>query len=65
MNVPQRYKEVKIMEKKERLKPLSLYGYDLKEAIRAILSVNPRKIREEREKPEPQRKPRETKRKEK
>jgi len=32
-------------EKKERLKPLSLYGYDLKEAIRAILSVDPRKTK--------------------
>jgi len=31
---------------KERLKPLSLYGYDLEEAIRAILSVNPKKLRE-------------------
>ncbi|MFH1113770.1 MAG: hypothetical protein V1792_07600 [Pseudomonadota bacterium] len=33
------------MEKKERLKPLSLYGYDLEEAIRAILSVSPKKLR--------------------
>ena len=33
------------MEKKERLKPLSLYGYDLKQAIRAILSVNPKKLK--------------------
>lgn len=34
------------MEKKERLKPLSLYGYDLEEAIRAILSVSPKKLKE-------------------
>ncbi|MGB6063376.1 MAG: hypothetical protein WBG50_01120 [Desulfomonilaceae bacterium] len=45
------------MKKKERLKPISLYGYDLEEAIRAILSVNPKKLklREEKtqEHPEP------------
>lgn len=33
------------VEKKERLKPLSLYGYDLEEAIRAILSVSPKKLK--------------------
>lgn len=38
------------MEKKERLKPISLYGYDLEEAIRAILSVNPKKIKLGKEK---------------
>lgn len=32
------------MENKERLKPLSLYGLDLKEALHAMLSVDPRKI---------------------
>jgi hypothetical protein len=36
------------MNNKERLKPLSLYGYDLEEAIRAILSVNPKKLTKSR-----------------
>ena len=42
------------MEKKERLKPISLYGYDLEEAIRAILSVNPKKLKLGKEKEEKQ-----------
>jgi len=33
------------VEKKERLKPLSLYGLDLKEALHAMLSVDPRKLK--------------------
>ena len=33
------------MQKKERLKPLSLYGLDLKEALHAMLSVDPRKLK--------------------
>jgi hypothetical protein len=35
------------MEKKERLKPLSLYGLDLREALHAMLSVDPRRLNEE------------------
>lgn len=34
-------------QKKQRLKPLSLYGLDLKEALHAMLSVDPRKLNEE------------------
>ncbi len=45
------------MEKKERLKPISLYGYDLEEAIRAILSVDPKKLKLGKEKEEKQLKP--------
>jgi hypothetical protein len=47
------------MQKKERLKPLSLYGLDLKEALHAMLLVDPRKLNmeigkaEERGCPEP------------
>jgi hypothetical protein len=33
------------MQKKDRLKPLSLYGLDLKEALHAMLSVDPRKLK--------------------
>ncbi len=33
-----------MQNKKERLKPLSLYGLDLKEALHAMLSVDPRKL---------------------
>ena len=33
------------MQKKDRLKPLSLYGLNLKEALHAMLSVDPRKLR--------------------
>jgi hypothetical protein len=33
------------MLKKERLKPLSLYGLELKEALHAMLSVDPRKLK--------------------
>lgn len=40
------------MQKKERLKPLSLYGLDLKEALHAMLSVDPRKLKLEEEKTE-------------
>ncbi len=46
-----------LMEKKERLKRLSLYGMDLREALHAMLSVDPRKLKlraeakEERPKP--------------
>lgn len=39
----------KIMKKKgvkERLKPLSLYGLDLKKAIRAFMRVNPDEVKE-------------------
>jgi len=32
------------MQKKERLRPLSLYGLDLKEALHANLSVDPRNL---------------------
>lgn len=39
------------MQKKKRLKPLSLYGPDFKEALHAMLSVDPRKLREGQEKP--------------
>jgi len=31
---------------KERLKPLSLYGLDLKKAIRAFMRVNPDEVKE-------------------
>ncbi|MGO9567010.1 MAG: hypothetical protein ACLP5H_05665 [Desulfomonilaceae bacterium] len=46
------------MDKKERLKPLSLYGLDLKEALHAMLSVDPRKLKlleekDERQQPKP------------
>lgn len=41
-----------VMQKKERLKPLSLYGLDLKEALHAMLSVDPRKLKLEEEKGE-------------
>jgi hypothetical protein len=34
-------------DKRERLKPLSLYGLDLKEALHAMLSVDPRKLKPE------------------
>ena len=37
---------VKIKGAKERLKPLSLYGLDPKEAIRAFLSVDPDEVKE-------------------
>ena len=37
------------MQKKERLKPLSLYGLDLREALHAMLSVDPRKLKPEEE----------------
>ncbi len=40
------------MQKKERLKPLSLYGLDLREALHAMLSVDPRKLRSLDEKTE-------------
>jgi hypothetical protein len=33
-----------MQNKRERLKPLSLYGLDLKEALHAMLSVDPRKL---------------------
>jgi len=32
------------VQKKDRLKPLSLYGLDLKQALHAMLSVDPRKL---------------------
>ena len=38
------------MQKKERLKPLSLYGMDLKEALHGMLSVDPRKLNLKEEK---------------
>jgi hypothetical protein len=48
------------MPKKERLKRLSLYGLDLREALHAMLSVDPRKLKflqemskEERPRPKP------------
>ena len=34
-----------MQSKKERLKPLSLYGLDLKQALHAMLSVDPRKLK--------------------
>ncbi len=40
------------MKKKERLKPLSLYGLDLKEALHAMLSVDPRKLKSKEEEAE-------------
>jgi len=40
------------MQKKPRLKPLSLYGLDLKQALHAMLSVNPRKLTSGMEKTE-------------
>ncbi len=51
-----------MQNKKQRLKPLSLYGLDLKEALHAMLSVDPRKLNkeigriEERLRPEPREK---------
>ncbi len=32
--------------KKERLKPISFYGHKLEDVIRAIMGVNPRKLKE-------------------
>lgn len=46
-----------MQNKKERLKPLSLYGLDLKEALHAMLSVDPRKLNLEGEKTEEQARP--------
>jgi hypothetical protein len=45
------------MQKKERLKPLSLYGLDLREALHAMLSVDPRRLNEEIGKIEGQERP--------
>jgi hypothetical protein len=33
-------------EKKERLKPISFYGHKLEDVIRAIMRVDPRKLKE-------------------
>ncbi len=43
-----------MQNKKQRLKPLSLYGLDLKEALHAMLSVDPRKLKLLEEKTEEQ-----------
>ncbi len=40
------------MEKKHRLKPLSLYGLDLKGALHVMLSVDPRKLKLQEEETE-------------
>lgn len=32
--------------KKERLKPISLYGYNPRDVIRAIMQVSPKRIKE-------------------
>lgn len=39
-----RSRNCEMQNKKERLKPLSLYGLDLKQALHAMLSVDPRKL---------------------
>jgi len=33
-------------DKKERLKPISFYGHKLEDVLRAIMRVDPRKLRE-------------------
>ncbi len=39
------------MQKKERRKPLSLFGLDFEGAVRSILSVNPKRLKNPYDKP--------------